>query len=77
MYCAVIVTVQTSCSSDNDANPAMPGGQDVITVNTASLYEKLGIAEQMTDQLAAGEYTLTDTIIIYDHMPHIVCLFQG
>ena len=71
LCCAVTVTVQTSCTIDNFDNP-IPGGQDVITVNTASLYEKLGIAEQMSDQLAEGKYTLTDTILIYDQTGKLV-----
>ena len=72
LCCAMIVTVQTSCTSDDDDDPAMPGRQDVITVNTASLYEKLGIAEQIKDRLSEGKITLTDTILIYDQTGMLV-----
>lgn len=67
--------VQTSCTSDNYDNPTIPSGQDVITINTASLYEKLGIGELMTDKLAKGKYTLTDTILIYDQTGMLVSKF--
>ena len=76
LCCAMTMTVQTSCTSDSDDNPAMPSGQDVITINTASLYEKLGIAEQMTDRLATGKYTLTETILIYDQTGMLVSKLQ-
>ena len=72
LCCTMTLMVQTSCSIDNYDNAVMPGGQDVITINTASLYEKLGITEEMTNNLATGKYTLTDTILIYDQTGKLV-----
>ena len=71
MY-ALTTTMFTACTSDDDDNPAQPSRQDVITVNTASLYEKLGIAEQIKDRLSEGKITLTDTILIYDQTGMLV-----
>lgn len=40
--------------------------QDSIQVNTAALYEELGIKSEMAQVLASGEYVLTDTLLVYD-----------
>lgn len=40
--------------------------QDSIQVNTAALYEELGIKSEMTQALASGDYVLTDTLLVYD-----------
>ena len=72
IMCALTTTMFTACTSDDDDNPAQPSRQDVITVNTASLYEKLGIAEQIKDRLSEGKITLTDTILIYDQTGMLV-----
>ena len=58
-------TVLTACTSDNDDNPSTPN-QDAITVNTAALYDELGIRSEMVQALASGDYVLTDTLLVYD-----------
>ena len=40
--------------------------KDAITVNTAALYEELGIKNEMSQALANGTCTLTDTVLIYN-----------
>ena len=59
------MTVLMACTSDNDNNPSI-SNQDVVTVNTAALYDELGIHSEMTQALASGDYVLTDTLLVYD-----------
>ena len=58
-------TVLTSCTKDND-NDSSTSNHDAITVNTAALYDELGIRSEMEKALASGEYILTDTLLVYD-----------
>ena len=44
-----------------------PASQDdSVQVNTAALYDELGIRDEMTQLLASGDYVLTDTLLVYD-----------
>ena len=56
-------TVLTSCTKDND-NDSSTSNHDAITVNTAALYDELGIRSEMEQALASGEYILTDTLLV-------------
>ncbi|MBE6271775.1 MAG: hypothetical protein E7101_12655 [Prevotella ruminicola] len=58
-------TVLTSCTSDNEDNPST-SNQEAIMVNTAALYDELGIRSEMAQVLASGDYVLTDTLLVYD-----------
>ena len=58
-------TVLTSCTSDNEDNPST-SNQEAIMVNTAALYDELGIRSEMAQALASGDYVLTDTLLVYD-----------
>lgn len=51
-----------SCSKDDDTIT----NQDAVVVNTAALYDELGIHSEMAQALASGDYVLTDTLLIYD-----------
>ena len=53
--------VMVSCSKDDEIE-----NNDAILVNTAALYDELGIRSEMTQALASGEYILTDTLLIYN-----------
>ena len=53
-----------SCSKEDD--PQTNTNQDAIVVNTAALYDELGIRSEMAQALAGGDYVLTDTLLIYD-----------
>lgn len=53
-----------SCSKEDDAKDI--NNQDAIVVNTAALYDELGIRSEMAQALASGDYVLTDTLLIYD-----------
>ena len=48
----------------NDDNPVVKN--DGISTNTIALYDDLGITELMTDELAHGNYVITETVLIYD-----------
>ena len=59
------MSVLTSCTIDNNDNPVI-NNQYAIMVNTAALYDELGIRNEMTQVLASGDYVLTDTLLVYD-----------
>ena len=50
-----------ACSKDDDTS-----NQDAIVVNTAALYDEMGIRGEMSQALAGGDYVLTDTLLVYD-----------
>lgn len=57
-----------SCTKEDDAQT----NQDAIMVNTAALYDELGIRSEMMQTLANGEYILTDTLLVYDATGNLV-----
>ena len=70
---AVIVTLAFNACSAND-NPATPGnlsGRAVITVNTAAMYEEVGLAELIEFNLPKA-MSISDTVLIYDQNGHLV-----
>jgi hypothetical protein len=52
----------TSCSDDEGDAPLRYG----ISVNTAALYNELGIADEIKKELAKGEITIVGSVLIYD-----------
>ena len=52
-----------SCSKDDTQDIT---NQDAVVVNTAALYDELGIRNEMAQALASGDYVLTDTLLVYD-----------
>lgn len=61
----------TSC--DNDDNPDNPnGGSAIVSINTATLYDKLGITDLMAELLAGGSKTVTDSVVVYDQQGLLV-----
>ena len=60
LACCMLLTT-TACIFD------VPIGQTAVTVNTASLYDELGITSLMKEEaLTRGDIILTDTLLIYD-----------
>lgn len=55
-----------ACTRDNNEN------SDTITINTAALYEELGIQNEMSQALADGTCTITDTVLIYNQSGQLV-----
>ena len=51
-------TVLTSCTSDNEDNPST-SNQEAIMVNTAALYDELGIRSEMAAGDVSGTVRLT------------------
>ena len=68
---AVIVTLAFHACSIDD-NPAPPStGQAVITVNTAAMFEEVGLAELIESNLPKN-LCLADTVLIYDQNGQLV-----
>ena len=55
-----------ACTRNNDDN------NDAITINTAALYEELGIKSEMSQALSDGTCTITDTVLIYNQSGQLV-----
>lgn len=64
-------TTMVSCKKDNDIPTTTPN-QDAVVVNTAALYDELGIRNEMMQALASGDYVLTDTLLVYDASGNLV-----
>lgn len=63
--CCLVLSF-AACTRENiDTN-------DAITVNTAALYEELGIKSEMSQALANGTCTVTDTVLIYNQGGQLV-----
>lgn len=58
------MATMVSCTKDDDTQTNT--NQDAIVVNTAALYDELGIRNEMAQALASDDYVLTDTLLIYD-----------
>ena len=50
----------------------IPDDIDTITVNTAAIYEELGIEDEMSQALADGICTISDTLLIYNQSGQLV-----
>ena len=78
LCCAMTTMVFTACGSDDDDNgndnpstPSTPSGRAVITLNTAAMYEEVGIAEIMERNLPTAA-SISDTLLIYDQNGRLV-----
>lgn len=61
-----------SCTNNND-NPTIPtNGRAIVSVNTATLYDKLGITDFMIERLAQGGIAVTDSVLVYDQQGLLV-----
>lgn len=61
---SLLAAVVLSCEKKN---PDSPEKSFTVSINTGSLYEELGIKDDMAGQLAdAGDFTIIDSILVYD-----------
>ena len=60
----------TSCNNDDPEIPT--DGSAVVSISTATLYDKLGITDLMTEKLSKGEKTVTDSVLVYDKQGMLV-----
>lgn len=58
----------TSCNTDD--TPAK--GSAVVRINTAALFEKLGITDLVNERLSAGKMTVTDSVLVYNQKGQLV-----
>lgn len=71
LCCTMTMMVQTSCT--NEDVPVMDSkGKVSITINPATLYEELNIAELMPNWLNAGNTHIADTVLIYDQSGNLI-----
>jgi hypothetical protein len=71
ILCTMTTAVFTAC--DNEDKPAKPtAGGATITIETAALYEELGITEDVLNGMAEASMLLTDTVMIYNAEGNLV-----
>ena len=63
---AAIFAIAPGCKQD------APIGCAVVRVNTAALYDKLGITDLVAGTLAGGGTTVTDSVLVYDRQGALV-----
>ena len=73
LMAAVIVALAfNACSTnDNPITPSTPSGRAVITLNTAAMYEEVGIAKLIEFNLNKL-LCIADTVLIYDQNGRLV-----
>ena len=72
MTAVITALAFNACSvNDNPATPGTPSGRAVITVNTAAMYEEVGMADLIEFNLSR-KMSLSDTVLIYDQNGHLV-----
>ena len=69
MMMAVLCCMMMSFAACKKENP---DELDTITVNTAAIYEELGIEDEMSQALVDSVCTITDTLLIYDQSGQLV-----
>ena len=67
---AIMATV--ACNKEKDDPVPQNYCVDVISINTATLYNTLGITELMTEKLAEGGTTVSDSVLVYDQQGKLV-----
>ena len=58
----------TSC----DKYGILTNGNAVVSINTASLYEDLGVVDAVAEKLDQGGYVVTDSVLFYDQQGQLV-----
>ena len=72
MTAVITALAFNACSvSDNPLTPDNPSGRAVITINTAAMYEEVGMAELIEFNLSKA-VSISDTVLIYDQNGHLV-----
>ena len=72
MTAVIVILAFNACSvNDNPATLGTTSGRAVITVNTAAMYEEVGIADLIEFNLSR-KMSLSDTVLIYDQNGHLV-----
>lgn len=63
----------TSCNNSDDETPTITtSGSAVVGINTATLFDKLGITDLITEKLAEGDLRVTDSVLVYNQQGALV-----
>ena len=67
LFVLLLAAVVVSCKKESKDNPD-GNSSIVVSFNTGSLYEELGVKEDMAAEISAGgNFTITDTLLVYDN----------
>lgn len=73
LFAPLMATVFSSCNKEPQDTPEPEKQSIIVSFNTGSLYEELGIKEDMAAQLsAAGDFTIIDSVLVYDQKGALV-----
>ena len=65
LFVSLLAVAVVSCKKNSPDNPDYPS--TVVSFNTGSMYEELGIKEAMAAELSAGgNFTVIDSLLVYD-----------
>ena len=62
----------TSCSKDDDNSTTPNNNVDIVSINTAAFYDKLGTTDFMAESLVQGTLKVTDSVLVYDQQGLLV-----
>ena len=72
MTAVIVALAFNACSTnDNPSTPSTTSGRAVITLNTAAMYEEVGMAEIIERNLPTA-VSISDTLLIYDQNGRLV-----
>lgn len=64
--------IMTSCSKDDDNSTTPTHNVDIVSINTAAFYDKLGITDVIAETLTQGLIKVTDSVLVYDQQGLLV-----
>ena len=63
----LLAVVVVSCKKEDQDNPEQEEQSMIVSFNTGSLYEELGIMEDMAGKLSSGgDFSIIDSVLVYD-----------
>ena len=67
LFVILMASAVVSCKKESRDNPDPDFPSIIVSFNTGSLYEELGIKEDMAAELSAGgNFTIIDSLLVYD-----------
>ena len=67
LFVILMASAVVSCKKESRDNPDPDFPSIIVSFNTGSLYEELGIKEDMAAELSAGgDFTVIDSLLVYD-----------
>lgn len=75
LCCLAFVCLTTSCSKDDDETESVYK-KAAVTINTAELYDELGVSTEVNKALQVGSYVIDATLFVYNAQGVLVKKYQ-